>query len=62
MNIIKIHQVQKKTGKGKSQIYADIQNHTFPAPIKLGLRSSGWIEEEIDDWIEQRKSEREVTA
>lgn len=27
---------------------------TFPIPVRIGPRSVGWIESEIDDWIERQ--------
>jgi prophage regulatory protein len=30
----------------------------FPAPIKVGLASNGFVEAEIDAWIEARINER----
>jgi prophage regulatory protein len=31
----------------------------FPAPIKLGARSSGWFREELDEFLAERKAERD---
>jgi prophage regulatory protein len=32
----------------------------FPKPISLGEQSVGFIEDEIDDWIEARMRERDT--
>lgn len=42
-----------------STMYAMIAAGEFPAPIKLGPRSVGWIAQEIDDWLEDRIKERD---
>lgn len=55
--LIRIKQVIHKTGKSRSSIYAAIKEGTFPAPISLGPRSVGWIEAEINAWIESRITE-----
>jgi prophage regulatory protein len=34
----------------------------FPAPVKLGLASNGFIEAEIDEWIIARINERDAKA
>jgi prophage regulatory protein len=34
----------------------------FPRHIRLGGRSVGWLEHEVDAWIERRMSERPVTT
>ncbi|MBX3709423.1 MAG: AlpA family transcriptional regulator [Gammaproteobacteria bacterium] len=49
--------VEDKTGCPRSSIYLMVSEGTFPKPIKLGKRSVGWIESEVDDWIEQRIEE-----
>jgi prophage regulatory protein len=37
-----------------TSIYLKISEGTFPSPISLGGRSVGWLESEIDAWIEER--------
>ncbi len=34
----------------------------FPAPIKLGPNSVGWIEAEINDWLAARAAERKLQS
>jgi len=38
------------------------ERQDFPNPIKLGLRSVGYLREEVDAWIEKQKAERNATA
>ena len=50
-----LHKVADENGFGiVGEDYALAAKDEFPKPIKLGKRSSGWIEEEIDEWIEER--------
>ncbi len=49
--------VEEKTGKSRSSIYDGIENNTFPAPIKIGPRAVGWLESEVDQWIEDKINE-----
>lgn len=51
--LIRLPEVCNMVGLSRSVIYSRIKNHMFPPPIKLGY-SSGWIEEEIQMWIEQQ--------
>lgn len=51
MRVLKIKEVLLKTSLGKTAIYALIKTSDFPKPIRLGVRSIGWIEGEIDAWI-----------
>lgn len=52
--IIKLSEVRNTTGLSGSSIYRMAAAGTFPKPIKLGERSSGWIGSEVEQWIEDR--------
>lgn len=52
--ILRLEAVVEKTGKPRSSIYWMIEQGLFPKQIKLGKRSVGWLESEIDEWIKQR--------
>lgn len=52
--IIKLSIVIATTGLSGSSIYRLAAQGLFPKPIKLSSRSSGWIDSEIDSWIESR--------
>jgi prophage regulatory protein len=58
--ILRLPEVEQRTGKKHASIYADIAKGTFPAPVPLGLRAVGWLEDEIDDWLEARIAERDT--
>jgi prophage regulatory protein len=46
--IIKLPEVQRRTGRSRSSIYADMDAGLFPQKIKTGVRSVGWSSAEID--------------
>jgi len=50
-NLIRLPQVLKRVGIGKSTVWAWVASGRFPAPIKLGPRMSVWREEDIDAFI-----------
>jgi len=50
--ILRLSDVKKRTGLSRSTIYLYINDGIFPRPISLGARCVGWIESEIDSWIE----------
>ncbi len=52
--IIRFHQVQARTGLGRSTIYVRLAGGSFPKPLSLGARAVGCIEEEVDEWIRQQ--------
>ena len=53
-NLLRLQQVMDRTGLGRSSIYAMTSKGEFPKPIKIGLRSSAWLENEIRDWVRDR--------
>ena len=50
---LKLAQVKALTGLSRSAIYQRV-GHDFPSQIRLGARSVGWLEAEIDEWIASR--------
>ena len=50
--ILRLPTVKARTGLSRSTIYLRISEDRFPRPISLGGRAVGWIEAEIDDWLE----------
>lgn len=52
--VLRIKQVLDKTGIAKSSLYLMISKKLFPPAIKLGARSVGWLESEVDGWISMR--------
>jgi prophage regulatory protein len=53
-SILRLPAVMAKTGFCRTKIYQLIKDGDFPAPIKLGTRSSGWLESEVDAWVRSR--------
>jgi len=63
LKVLRRRQVEARTGLPRSSIYALITEGRFPAPIRLGARSVGWLEHEIDAWIAERaKVPRRVSS
>lgn len=52
--ILRLPQVKNITGLARSTIYLRISEGTFPKPINLGVRAVGWIESDIDLWVQSR--------
>jgi len=59
--LLRRREVEMKTGKSRSAIYAGVSNGTFPAPVPIGDKSVAWLEEEVDSWIAARLAERNRT-
>ena len=52
--ILRLPVVKARTGLSRSTIYLRISEGRFPKPISLGGRAVGWVEAEIDDWLNQQ--------
>ena len=53
-NILRRPRVTDKTGLSRSTLYEAIKRGEFPAQVKLGARSVGWLESDIEAWIAAR--------
>lgn len=53
--VLRLNDVKSKTGLSRSSIYLYIKEGCFPTGVKLGQRSVGWLESDIQAWIESRK-------
>ena len=53
--ILRLPDVKAFTGLSRSSIYLYIKAASFPPPIKIGKRSVGWLESDIQEWIESCK-------
>lgn len=55
--ILRLPTVKSLVGLSRSSIYLKISQGTFPKPISLGERAVGWLESDIQSWIENRIEE-----
>ena len=53
-HVIRIEALCRRLSLSRSWIYQQIALDNFPRPIALGSRAVGWLESEIDAWVEQR--------
>lgn len=54
--VLRLKSVQDTTGLSRSSIYLMMRDGRFPKSISLGARSIGWLESDIQSWIESRMS------
>jgi len=59
MRFMRLTEVIKDTGLGRSSIYKRIAQGEFPKPVPLGGRAVGWVSDEIEAWILERIEERD---
>lgn len=53
-NILRLPAVKTRTGLSRSTIYLRITEGSFPKPVSLGGRAVGWVEAEVNDWLNQQ--------
>ena len=52
---LKLDEVKRRVGLGKSMIYRLIQDGRFPAPYKVSPFASRWSDREVTGWIDEVK-------
>ena len=57
-SLLRLKVVKARTGLSRSSIYLRMAEGKFPKQITLGSpRAVGWVDSEIDTWIESRIQE-----
>jgi prophage regulatory protein len=59
MRVLRRRATEAKCGLSKTALYSKIQQGKFPKPVKLGPKSVGWLEHELDSWLAARVGERD---
>jgi prophage regulatory protein len=49
--LLRLNEVTSRTGLSRSTIYDMVKKGAFPERVAIGLRSVGWHESAVDDWI-----------
>jgi prophage regulatory protein len=49
--LIRMKEVMKITGLGRTSIYRKMKEGTFPEPLRLGVRTVAWRSEDLNAWI-----------
>jgi prophage regulatory protein len=62
-SILRLPEVKKITGLSRSTIYLRISEGRFPKPVSLGGRAVGWLEAEVQQWLQRQiEVSRKVVA
>lgn len=60
---LRLHNVKRRVGLSRSQIYLLGSRGEFPKQVKISSRKAvAWIEREIDAWIEEKIQARGESA
>ncbi|CAN7470506.1 helix-turn-helix transcriptional regulator [Paraburkholderia hospita] len=60
--ILRLTGVLEAVGVKKSSIYNWVRDGKFPAPVRLGPRSVGWRQEDVEKWLASLESARGDSA
>ncbi|CAM2928557.1 helix-turn-helix transcriptional regulator [Moritella viscosa] len=52
--IVRLPHVKSQTGLSRSSIYLRMSQGEFPKSISLGARAIGWLEADINQWLEDK--------
>lgn len=62
MRVLRLPALEAKIGFKHSTIYKWISEQGFPQPVPLGPRAVGWLEHEVDRWLEAQANKRKAAA
>lgn len=51
--ILKAKEVAERVSISTSQVYRLARDGRFPQPVKVTENRSGWLETEVDQWIDE---------
>ena len=54
VQMLRLPQVCKATGLGRSMIYQLESERRFPCRVRIGARAVGWVEAEVQSWLAGR--------
>ena len=54
ITFLRLNEVLAICGMSRSSVYEAIKEEKFPAPVKLGVRSAGWVKSEVIAWANAR--------
>ena len=60
--ILRIQEVVNATGYQRPTIYKKIKEGNFPRQVQLGARAVGWLESEVQEWVQARIDARDAVA
>lgn len=52
--LIRLPEVLRRTAMSRSSLYVLTARGGFPPPVKIGPKSSAWVESEVEAWIQSR--------
>lgn len=54
LHILRRKQVEARLGLSRSFLYSAMAAQTFPRPVQLSRHAVGWLESDINAWLDAR--------
>ena len=58
IRLLRIREVLDLVGLKKATVYQLLRTGQFPRSVKITSRAVGWVEEEIQQWLAERRNRR----
>lgn len=58
--LLRLPQVLARVGLKTTRLYQLVGDGEFPAPVRIGERSVGWVESEVEEWLQRRIAQPRV--
>ncbi|MGO4685798.1 helix-turn-helix transcriptional regulator [Hyphomicrobium sp. 2TAF46] len=52
--LLRARAVYERLGVGRSTFYALVRSGEFPAPVRISEQAVGWLESNVNAWIQNR--------
>ncbi|WP_175908020.1 AlpA family phage regulatory protein [Burkholderia sp. BCC1640] len=59
--VLRIIDVIEAVGVKKSTIYQWVKDGKFPVPLRLGTRSVGWRQSDVESWLSACEQDRSAS-
>lgn len=53
VSVLRLPEVRRRTGLGRTTIYNLVKSGSFPAPVELPGKRIAWPSDDVTDWINQ---------
>lgn len=60
MKVLRIKEVCSRVALSRTLVYEMMAQRRFPSAIRIGKRASGWLESEINEWIDEQAAKRKA--
>lgn len=60
--LLRLPKVLELTGLSRSELYRQVKDRRFPAPIPISERMRAWDHNEVSAWIRERREARDKVA